>query len=175
MLMKQSSLILTALTLALSASGATAAEIMDSNSAATNDTVVYGSAATQQGSQDTFVVEQPADAANPLGSPIVDDSTAQPAATSPQPAATSPQPTDTAVQPSTNNVAAPLPAGVVNQISEQNPSISSEPNPASMDNKIQDTLYESGNRIYDIQSYPVNDVNQMESPSQPTIDNYPAY
>ena len=168
MLMKQSSLILTALTLALSASGATAAEIMNSNSAATNDTVVYGSAATQQGSQDTFVVEQPADAANPLGSPIVDDSTAQPAATSPQP-------TDTAVQPSTNNVAAPLPAGVVNQISEQNPSISSEPNPASMDNKIQDTLYESGNRIYDIQSYPVNDVNQMESPSQPTIDNYPAY
>ena len=168
MLMKQSSLILTALTLALSASGATAAEIMDSNSAATNDTVVYGSAATQQGSQDTFVVEQPADAANPLGSPIVDDSTAQPAATSPQP-------TDTAVQPSTNTVAAPLPAGVVNQISEQNPSISSEPNPASMDNKIQDTLYESGNRIYDIQSYPVNDVNQMESPSQPTIDNYPAY
>lgn len=168
MLMKQSSLILTALTLALSASGATAAEIMDSNSAATNDTVVYGSAATQQGSQDTFVVEQPADAANPLGSPIVDDSSAQPAATSPQP-------TDTAVQPSTNNVAAPLPAGVVNQISEQNPSISSEPNPASMDNKIQDTLYESGNRIYDIQSYPVNDVNQMESPSQPTIDNYPAY
>lgn len=166
--MKQSSLILTALTLALSASGATAAEIMNSNSAATNDTVVYGSAATQQGSQDTFVVEQPADAANPLGSPIVDDSTAQPAATSPQP-------TDTAVQPSTNNVAAPLPAGVVNQISEQNPSISSEPNPASMDNKIQDTLYESGNRIYDIQSYPVNDVNQMESPSQPTIDNYPAY
>lgn len=166
--MKQSSLILTALTLALSASGATATEIMDSNSAATNDTVVYGSAATQQGSQDTFVVEQPTDAANPLGSPIVDDSTAQPAATSPQP-------TDTAVQPSTNNVAAPLPAGVVNQISEQNPSISSEPNPASMDNKIQDTLYESGNRIYDIQSYPVNDVNQMESPSQPTIDNYPAY
>ena len=166
--MKQSSLILTALTLALSASGATAAEIMDSNSAATNDTVVYGSAATQQGSQDTFVVEQPADAANPLGSPIVDDSTAQPATTSPQP-------NDTAIQPSTNNVAAPLPAGVVNQISEQNPSISSEPNPASMDNKIQDTLYESGNRIYDIQSYPVNDVNQMESPSQPTIDNYPAY
>ena len=166
--MKQSSLILTALTLALSASGATAAEIMDSNSAATNDTVVYGSAATQQGSQDTFVVKQPADAANPLGSPIVDDSSAQPAATSPQP-------TDTAVQPSTNNVAAPLPAGVVNQISKQNPSISSEPNPASMDNKIQDTLYESGNRIYDIQSYPVNDVNQMESPSQPTIDNYPAY
>ena len=168
MLMKQSSLILTALTLALSASGATAAEIMDSNSAATNDTVVYGSAATQQGSQDTFVVEQPADAANPLGSPIVDDSTAQPAATSPQP-------TNPAVQPSTNNVAAPLPAGVVNQISEQNPSISSEPNPASMDNKIQDTLYESGTRIYDIQSYPVNDVNQMESPSQPAIDNYPAY
>ena len=171
--MKQNRLILTALTLALTASQANAAEIMDSNSAASTDTVVYGSAATSQGNQDTFVVEQPANAANPLGSPIVDDNAAQPAVSPAQPdSAAMPAPT---AQPSPNNPAASLPAGAINQISEQNPSISSEPNPAATNNQIQDTLYESGNRIYDIQSYPVDDVNQMESPAQPTIDNYPTY
>ena len=38
-------------------------------------TVVFGAAATPDGGQNTFVVEQPKDAPNPLGNPIAVDNT----------------------------------------------------------------------------------------------------
>ena len=147
-----------------------AGEVLNSEVTPNEDTMVYGEAATPNGGEDAAIVAQPENAPNPLGNPIVDANAAPNAAPAAMPQQSAPDAAGTPV-----DAVKELPAGVVNQISEQNPSISQEPNPADMNNKIQDTLYESGNRIYDIQSYPASDINQLESPAQPTIDNYPAY
>ena len=61
------------------------------------------------------------------------------------------------------------------QWSEQNPkpfSIS----PQKEQNEIENTLYEGGDRIYDVQSYPINDIKTITEPNiDPTITNYPSY
>ena len=157
---------LSALALLFGAVPVQAGEVLNDAVTPGTDTMVYGAAAMPGGGEDAAIVAQPADAANPLGAPIVDDTV--PAA---QPAL--PVVPATVNMPAVPTGAASVPA--VNQVSEQNPSISSEPNPAEMNNKIQDTLYESGGRIYDIQSYPAEDIKKLESPEQPTIENYPAY
>lgn len=43
-----------------------------------------------------------------------------------------------------------------------------------MQNEIQNTLYESDDRIYDLQSYPDNDINQIENRGN-AVTNYPEY
>ena len=63
----------------------------------------------------------------------------------------------------------------VHQISPQNPkpfSIS----PQAEQNKIENTLYEGGNRIYDVQSFPLKDIKTITEPNlDPTISTYPEY
>ena len=63
----------------------------------------------------------------------------------------------------------------IHQLSEQNPkpfSIS----PQAEQNQIENTLYESGNRIYDVQSFPLKDIKTITEPNiDPTITTYPAY
>ena len=63
----------------------------------------------------------------------------------------------------------------VHQISPQNPkpfSIS----PQAEQNKIENTLYEGGNRIYDVQSFPLKDIKTITEPNLvPTISTYPEY
>lgn len=58
----------------------------------------------------------------------------------------------------------------------QNPSISSDETPQKVNRQIQNTLYESGGRIYDVQSYPAEDIDKIEEPNmQPTVTTYPSY
>lgn len=129
-------------------------------------TMVYGEAENAVGGENAVLVKQAPNGANPLGNPINTDNQGE------NSWAETPQEMNEGMQ----NQAPILPKeGVFNDISQQNPSVSSEPDPAALSDKIQNTMYESGGRIYDIQSYPDSDVGKMESPEQPTIDNYPAY
>ncbi|MBO4284886.1 MAG: hypothetical protein J5895_01465 [Alphaproteobacteria bacterium] len=63
----------------------------------------------------------------------------------------------------------------INQFAVQNPkpfSIS----PEKEKNQIENTLYEAGDRIYDVQSYPLKDINEITEPNiDPTITTYPEY
>lgn len=63
----------------------------------------------------------------------------------------------------------------INQWSPQNPkpfSIS----PQKEQNEIENTLYEGGNRIYDVQSFPIKDIKTITEPNiDPTISTYPEY
>ena len=48
--------------------------------------------------------------------------------------------------------------------------------PQEMNNEIQNKLYEEGNRVYDVQSYPIKDINELgENGQDNAITNYPAY
>ena len=63
----------------------------------------------------------------------------------------------------------------INEWLEQNPkpfSIS----PQKEQNEIENTLYEGGNRIYDVQSFPIKDIKTITEPNiDPTISTYPEY
>ena len=133
-------------------------------------TVVYGAAETAVGNENQFMVIQPENAPNPLGNPIVtppDTQTTIPAATSQE----IPQQQSTV---STQNKRQPA-ENVINQTAEQNPEPFSE-TPQQEQNQIQNTLYQGGNRIYDVQSFPINDIKTITEPNiQPTITTYPEY
>lgn len=142
-------------------------------------TIVYGSAATPSGKNDTYTVEQPADAPNPLGNPIVPDANPQPIYPDNVQEGTSP--TNSSATTDTNTMGPDetpdtlSPMSIVNQSAEQNPAPFSE-SPEQQQNQIQNTLYQGGNRIYDVQSFPVNDINEITEPNiQPTITTYPEY
>lgn len=126
---------------------------------------VFGEAETADGQMTEFLVKQGENEPNPLGNPLPENEEENQAAS--EDAVPAGQ-AEAAVK------AGPA-AKVISQENMQNPTVSEEPNPADMKDKIQDTLYESGGRIYDIQSYPAGDVEQIESPAQPTVTNYPAY
>lgn len=136
--------------------------IAEEASQAVDPVIVYGASSTAQGKKDEVLVEQSSGDENPLGNPIVDGSA----------------PADDAekyiVIPGGHEVNA-KPAAV-KQDSPQNPPISKENSPEKVNNEIQNTLYESGGRIYDVQSYPDDDIKKIEQPNIPqAITNYPAY
>ncbi len=74
--------------------------------------------------------------------------------------------------PETSNI---QPLKQINQWAKQDPkpfSIS----PQKEQNEIENTLYEGGNRIYDVQSYPIKDIKTITEPNlDPTISTYPEY
>ena len=123
---------------------------------------VYGRANLGNGKYDSVLLKQQNEE-NPLGNPIV----LSPAMS--------------------NNVSASqnlqqmlsTPSMSINAIHEdlpQNPKISPQETPQIVNKQIQNTLYESGGRIYDIQSYPASDVDEIEKPNlNKTVTTYPAY
>lgn len=135
-------------------------------------TIIYGASETAPGVSDAVEVIQKAGAPNPLGNPIINTEESQVPAASGDDLIDENKVDFDDSDYQQNNTPKTF---QINETSRQNPSIQDEPNPADMNNKIQNTMYESGGRIYDIQSYPDADVQKMESPEQPTIDNYPAY
>ena len=108
-----------------------------------NPTIVYGAAATPEGGQNVFVVEQPENAPNPLGDPLV---------SSDKPVKV--YDIDDAKN-ATENSASNSSAGV-NEQSAKN-----------LGDDFQNTLMEANGRVYDVQSYPVQDFKAMENPSNP--------
>lgn len=123
---------------------------------------VYGSANEGDGKRNSVLLEQQGDT-NPLGNPIQ----------SYNPEESTPQNKDSSIIQKVVPQSSPL------QIQEnlpQNPQISPEETPQIINKQIQNTLYESGNRIYDIQSYPTSDIDYLEQPNVGnTITTYPAY
>lgn len=133
---------------------------------APSEVMVYGASTLPSGKKDEVLIEQPSANDNPLGNPIVvpdsEDATASDA---------------TAAAPAADNQMFPKAAEPV-KIQEslpQNPPVSSE-TPQEANKQIQNTLYESGDRIYDVQSYPAKDIEKIEEPNvNTTISTTPSY
>lgn len=122
-------------------------------------TVVFGAAATPDGGQNTFVVEQPKDAPNPLGNPIAVDNTP-------------PQVFD--IQEGTEKTTPSADPAEANQPSETGqttaPALNQGDLPAEaqeLGKDFQNTLMEADGRIYDIQSYPEQDIGVMGNSADP--------
>ncbi len=123
--------------------------------------VVYGSADAGDGKRNTFLLEQP-NADNPLGNPIQVSAPQESAPVEGQ------QISSVTPQKSISQ------QKVVSESLPVNPQLSATETPQKVNEQIQDTLYESGGRIYDIQSYPVKDIDYVETPNiNPTITTYP--
>lgn len=132
-------------------------------------TVVFGASQTAPGVYDGTILTQPENAPNPLGNPIV-----------------APQPVDhqSDTPPQTDSISAagqlaqsgdPQQPNVINQTAPQDPAPFSV-SPSVQQNQIENTLYQGGNRIYDVQSYPLNDIKTITKPNiDPTITTYPEY
>lgn len=131
-------------------------------------TVVYGASETAPGQKDQFMLIQPEDEGNPLGNPLYN-----PPATTSGPKVIQPQDNTVKTLPHKN-----LPENIqdaINQSATQDPAPFSE-NLKQQQNQIQNTLYQGGDRIYDVQSYPLNDIKTITEPNiQPTITTYPEY
>lgn len=145
------------------ATNAYAEEMFKVESDNADPTIVYGEAENANGTYNEVTVKQPEDSDNPFGNPIVN--------TIPygkQPAAVE--------QPDVNSKpsAVQMPQGVVSQESQQNPQIGSQNSPEEINSEIQNTLYEANDRVYDLQSYPNKDVNEIEN-SNSNVTNYPEY
>ena len=143
--------------------GANAEEIISTMSSPDDETIVYGEAQNPNGTFNEVLLEQPKNAPNPLGDPIPDYVSSQPLRRG-QKSEVTPKIPDTVTLPN-----------AVEEISPQNPKIS-EMSPQEMNNEIQNKLYEEGNRVYDVQSYPIKDINELgENGQDNAITNYPAY
>ena len=141
---------------------AAAAETIDVRSDSEQPTVIYGEAENANGTFNEMTVEQAADAQNPFGNPIVNELPYG----KPAPEVEKGKPLPPAPE------LGKSPVNVVSQTSGQNPEISPQNSPEQMQNEIQNTLYESDDRIYDLQSYPDNDINQIENRGN-AVTNYP--
>lgn len=128
-------------------------------------TEVFGAAANASGGVNTDLVEQAADAQNPLGNPLDTESTSQ--SQSQSAVSVEPVPSQNA-QP----VSAPTEPQIkpISQTSEQgilHPGELALPQPST---RIENELYQSGNDIIDVQAYPIDDVSTVTEPNiQPTI------
>lgn len=122
-----------------------------------NPTLVFGSAATPDGSQNMFLVEQPKNAPNPLGNPIVVTPETENSGEMPNEANTS------AASQSPDN--APNVADEVKGVGTPNPNPATEAEALGKD--FENTLMEANGRVYDIQSYPEADLKVMDNSSDP--------
>lgn len=128
-------------------------------------TVIYGAAENANGGMNVDVVEQAADAPNPLGSPIDE----------PENEETQNQSSEVSVAPvpPQNQTSEALEAPQIKPIEQESeqgilqPGELALPQPST---KIENELYQSGNDIIDVQAYPIDDVSTVTEPNiQPTI------
>ena len=146
----------------LSVGAAEAQEIIESTAQSGQDTVIFGAATNADGTQNEVLLEQPENAPNPLGNPIIPPPNLPANNGLPQVGGAR-----RAVLPQIE------PATVQNSM--QNPDIS-DMTPQQMNNEIQNKLYQEGNRVYDVQSYPAQDLQTINQNGQDNaVTNYPAY
>lgn len=136
------------------------------NAQAQLPTMVYGASETAPNEPDSYFLEQPENAPNPLGNPIINE---QSPSQNQTPNTAGPE------NPISDTTPESSPLNEINQSAPQNPAPFSE-TPKQEQNQIENTLYEGGNRIYDVQSYPLNDIKTITEPNiDPTITTYPEY
>jgi hypothetical protein len=129
-------------------------------------TEVIGSAATPDGERHNITVFQPNNQENPFGY-IAPEQYIPPKliGNTPSLPETSSATTGTPKEP----------IQLVTQTSTTNP-LEMNQNPLAYQNKIENTIYQSGNRLIDIQSVPIKDINTALTPNiQPTISDYPSW
>jgi len=129
-------------------------------------TEVIGSAATPDGGRHNIEVIQPQNAENPFGY-IAPEPVSLP----------QPQPTIPTASTQDKEQSSPQPTlqPLISQTSTTNPQDMSQ-NPLDYQNKIENTIYQDGDRLFDVQSIPINDINKALTPNtQPTISDYPAW
>lgn len=155
---------------------------------AQNNTIVYGASSEAPDKPDAYLVIQPQNAGNPLGNPIINpdqnlssdsnDSLGQNVPSPSFPAEQTPESVPSASDSNPVQAVDPASQPVAHQIYQQapqNPEPFSE-SPEQQQDQIQNTLYQGGNRIYDVQSYPLQDIKTITEPNvQPTITTYPEY
>ena len=118
--------------------------------AETDETLVYGAAARPDGGENVFVVAQPDNLENPLGNPIEGPLSPPEVFHSIPEVEVSQSQKNSSFQPSQSmeNTAPALEA-------------------KSLGQDFQNTLLEADGRVYDVQSYPIQDMDVMENPTQP--------
>jgi len=135
-------------------------------------TEVIGSAATPDGGREEITVEQPENAPNPFGY-VAPES--EPQVQSLQNTYTVPQLEAQQNTEPTHSVPVDTPQLLVSQSSTTNPQEMSM-NPLDYQNKIENTIYQDGDRLLDVQSIPIKDISSALTPNiQPTISDYPAW
>lgn len=132
-------------------------------------TEVIGSAATPDGARHNVTVFQPNNLENPFGY-IAPEQYTPPQVIGNNPTPPLPPQTSSSIS---NTSAAPI--QLITQTSTTNP-LDMNQNPLYYQNKIENTIYQSGNRLIDVQSVPIKDINTALTPNiQPTISDYPAW
>lgn len=128
-------------------------------------TEIIGSAATPDGGRNEIFIEQPSGMQDPFGQP--DIQTPPPTVSPSVQNTSSPSASPTAI---TDNKG---PRPLISQSSSVNPT---DMNPLDYQNKIENTIYQDGNRLIDVQSIPLKDISSAVQPNlQPTITDYPAF
>ena len=131
------------------------AEENDLQTLAEAPTVVYGSAQTASGGEDTFVVEQPDNAPNPLGDPLPEPQTPPKDYTLEQN-----RPSQQAA--AENSVVAPALGNGPQGVPVVGPDSAQE-----LGNQFQNTLTEANGMVYDVQAFPEADMPVISNPSDP--------
>lgn len=131
-------------------------------------TVVYGAAANASGGENTDVVEQAADAQNPLGTPL--NTQESDSASSQNSVSEGPVPAQDGSLSKPGQVLSEPQIKPIQQENQQGilqPGELALPQPST---RIENELYQSGNDIIDVQAYPIDDVSTVTEPNiQPTI------
>ncbi len=120
-------------------------------------TKIIGSANTPDGQRKEVIVEQPYNSPNPLGYIAPEN--------------------NTTIQ-NTNNAQTPLQqTSAQNMITTQSSSVNPrDMNPLHYKDKIENTIYQSGDRLIIIQSIPLKYIKEALEPNiQPTISDFPAW
>mgnify|MGYP003309675443 CR=1 FL=1 len=124
-------------------------------------TKIIGSANTPSGQRKEVIVEQPENSPDPFGY-IATENTIQNQTNNPQQA--------TIAQ---SNTSTPSPNMITSQVSTINPK---DMNPLHYKDKIENTIYQSGDRLIIIQSIPLKYIKEALEPNiQPTISDFPAW
>ncbi len=132
-------------------------------------TEIIGSAATPNGGRNEIFVEQPENIQDPFGSP----SPAEQANSAPSITTTNTQSMPFPPTNSSQQITPNTPKPLVSQASEVSPK---DMNPLDYKNQIENTIYQSGDRLIDVQSIPLQDISSAVQPNlQPEITDYPAF
>lgn len=124
-------------------------------------TVVYGAARKADGSEEEVLVEQPADAANPLGDPII-------------PVAPTTVTTTPVINSMPSEVKNPQPGVSGNGAGSEQPDTQPQvigqpvvPEGQQLGDQFQNTLMEANGMVYDVQAFPEEDLKAIGNPSNP--------
>jgi hypothetical protein len=126
-------------------------------------TEIIGTANTPSGNQKEIIVNQPNNNTNPFGNIATTSPTIQQPSTQEQPLPSQSTPPQTPQH--------------LNTITQQTSTISpTDMNPLDYKNKIENTIYQSGDRLIIIQSIPIKYIKEATTPNiQPTISDFPSW